>query len=189
MQYIMIKMKFVLVVLALVVLLPLQAQRYMTKNGNISFFSETPMENIEAHNKQVNAALDLGNGNLVFKVLMKSFEFEKALMQEHFNENYVESDKYPTASFNGKVMNTGEFGKDSKGAFQVMIAGELTIHGVTRKVREKGTLEWKGEAIHGKSVFKVAVADYDISIPKAVMNNIAKEIEVRVDVMMNPLER
>ncbi|MDZ7777115.1 MAG: hypothetical protein U5L09_16625 [Bacteroidales bacterium] len=71
------------------------AQRYITKSGHIKFFSSTPVEDIEAHNRSVQMALDSKTGDVVFKVLMKAFQFEKALMQEHFNENYVESDKVP----------------------------------------------------------------------------------------------
>ena len=81
------------------------SQKYITKNGYIKFYSETPMETIEAHNRQVNSALDISTGDFVFKVLIKSFEFEKALMQEHFNENYMESDKFPDATFTGKITN------------------------------------------------------------------------------------
>jgi polyisoprenoid-binding protein YceI len=169
-------------VLAAMLALPGQAQRYLTKNGNISFFSETPIENIEAHNKQVNAALDITSGKMVFKVLMKSFEFEKALMQEHFNENYVESDKYPSATFDGLIKEIDVFGKEKPETMEVSIEGKLTIHGVTREISEKGSLQWKEDGIKGDARFMVAPADYDIKIPNAVMNNIAKEIEVVVDV-------
>ena len=81
------------------------AQKFITKTGHIKFFSDSPLEKIEAHNHQVNAALDASTGDFVFKVLEKSFEFNKALMQEHFNENYVESDKFPNALFSGKITN------------------------------------------------------------------------------------
>ena len=99
--------------------LEVSAQRYITKNGHIKFYSETPMETIEANNHQVNSALDIATGDFVFKVLMKSFEFEKALMQEHFNENYVESDKYPNATFKGKVLNISEYDFKSNNSFDV----------------------------------------------------------------------
>ena len=94
-----------LLLLGVVFSITVLSQRYITKNGHIQFYSETPMETIEAHNRQVNSALDLSTGDFVFKVLMKSFEFEKALMQEHFNENYVESDKFPRAEFEGRILN------------------------------------------------------------------------------------
>lgn len=176
--------------LAIITLLSIQglfAQRYMTKNGKISFFSEAPLENIEAHNNQVNCALDTQTGDLVFKVLMKSFQFEKALMQEHFNENYVESDKYPNATFQGKVVNLDEIDFTNNGNYPADIEGNLTIHGVTKTIREKGTFEIMDGKIKGTSKFTVLLADYDISIPAPVVDNIAKEIEISVDVMLEKL--
>ncbi len=163
------------------------AQRYATKSGHISFFSETPLEKIEAHNKQVNSALDMTTGDFVFRALMKSFAFEKALMQEHFNENYVESDKFPNASFKGKIVNIGELKKDHRGTFQAVVEGELTIHGVTRKIKENGTLTWSGDALKGEAVFFVKPADYEIKIPGAVVKNIAESIQVKVKVDLQPV--
>jgi polyisoprenoid-binding protein YceI len=159
------------------------SQKYMTKTGFIRFYSETPIETIQADNKQVNAALDSQTGDFVFKVLMKSFLFEKALMQEHFNENYVESDKFPNATFQGKVMNLSQVDFSKEGTYDATIEGDLTIHGVTRKISEKGSFEVKaGGKVQGKSKFMVKPADYDIKIPGAVVKNIAESIEVTVDV-------
>lgn len=163
------------------------AQKYITKNGNISFFSSTPVEDIEAHNNQVNAALDTDSGDFVFKVLIKSFKFEKALMQEHFNENYMESHKFPNATFVGKVENKDDIDFSKPGKYDVKISGKLTIHGVSQDISENGTFEVKEGEINGFSKFKVKVADYDIKIPKTVINNIAEEIEVTVDVNLKPL--
>jgi polyisoprenoid-binding protein YceI len=120
-------------------------------------------------------------------VLMKSFEFEKALMQEHFNENFVESDKFPNASFKGKVLNIGGLDITSTGEFEAEVEGDLTIHGVTKKIKEKGTFTTDGQAITGRSTFIVKPADYDIQIPRAVVNNIAQEIEVTVNVVLEAL--
>lgn len=164
------------------------AQKYITKNGEISFFSSTPMEDIEAHNNQVNAALDTKTGDFVFKVLIKSFRFEKALMQEHFNENYMESYKYPNATFQGKVANLKEINFSKPGTYDAEIEGKLTIHGVTHDVQEFGTFDVKKGEIDGKSKFKVRVVNYDIDIPKTVINNIAEVIEVTVDVKLHPLK-
>lgn len=160
------------------------SQKYLTKNGHIKFHSETPMETIEAHNRQVNSALDIETGDFVFKVLMKSFEFEKALMQEHFNENYVESDKFPNATFKGKVLNVQDFDFTSDNTFDVIIEGDLTIHGVTKKIREKGSFSVENGQINGISTFIVKPEDYKIKIPKTVLENIAEEIEVTVDVTL-----
>lgn len=160
------------------------SQRFITKNGHIMFYSETPIETIEAHNKQVNSALDTETGEFVFKVLMKSFEFEKALMQEHFNENYVESDEYPVATFKGKIVNSEEVNFSEDGEYNVVVEGELTIHGVTQKIKEKGTFIVAGDQISGESKFIIKPSEYEIKIPKAVINNIAEEIEVTVDIKL-----
>ncbi len=164
------------------------AQKFITKNGNISFFSSTPMENIEAHNKQVNAALDVETGDFVFKVLIKSFKFEKALMQEHFNENYLESDKFPNATFTGKISNYADIDFSKEGIYNAQLEGKLTIHGVTQDIEEMGTFTVSKDGITGKSKFNVKVADYNINIPKTVINNIAESIEVTVDVDLKPLK-
>jgi hypothetical protein len=164
------------------------AQRYATRNGNISFYSEAPLENIEAFNSQVNSALDIGTGDFVFRVLMKAFQFEKALMQEHFNENYVESHKHPNANFTGKVMNMSEIDFTKPGKYPATIEGELTIKGITKKVAETGIFEvLESGNLHGTATFEIAIADYDIRIPRAVVNNIAEQIEIKVDVVLNPL--
>jgi polyisoprenoid-binding protein YceI len=159
------------------------AQKYMTKNGNISFFSETPMETIKADNNQVNAALDTQTGDIVFKVLIMSFQFPKALMQEHFNENYMESDKFPNATFRGKVTNLSGIDFSREGTYDAEIEGDMTIHGITKSISEKGTFTVEpGDKIHGHSKYPVKVADYNIKIPGTVINNIAETIEVTVDI-------
>jgi len=164
------------------------AQKYMTKNGNIKFYSETPIETIEATNNQVNSALDIQTGDLVFKVLIKSFQFEKALMQEHFNENYLESDKFPNSTFQGKVTNLSAVNFTREGTYEATIEGDLTIHGVTKKISEKGTFTVKaGDKIHGISKFNVKPADYSIKIPGAVVQNIAETIEVTIEVELSKM--
>jgi polyisoprenoid-binding protein YceI len=136
----------------------------------------------------VNSALDIQTGDFVFKVLMKSFVFEKALMQEHFNENYVESDKFPNATFQGKIANFSAVDFTKEGTYDVTVEGDLTIHGITKKISEKGTFTVKaGDKIHGNSKFMVKPADYDIKIPSTVMNNIAETIEVTVDVELSKM--
>lgn len=166
-----------------------EAQRYITKTGYIRFFSTTPMEDIEAHNRQVNAALDAATGDLVFKVLMKSFQFEKALMQEHFNENFVESDKYPNSTFKGKVTNLKDVDFTKNGKYDITIEGDLTIKDVTKKISEKGTLEINGDKVKGLSTFYTQVADWNIKVPGTVAANIAKSIRVDVDVELEKFNK
>lgn len=177
----------ILTTILLLVAFSLNAQRFMTRNGNITFFSEAPLENIEAHNRQVNAAFDAESGDLVFRVLMRSFQFEKALMQEHFNENYVESHKFPNASFAGKVTNLEEIDLSKDGIYPAKVAGILTIRGIDQTVSETGTFEVSDDELTGKCVFSIRLDDYDISIPRAVINNIAEIIEIRVNVAMRKL--
>jgi len=176
--------KIILTTVILIMTLTTFSQRYITKNGHIKFYSETPMETIEAHNRQVNNALDISTGDFVFKVLMKSFEFEKALMQEHFNENYVESDKFPNAMFKGKVTNLNDINFIKDGKYDAVIEGQLTIHGETQTVQATGAFDVSGNEIVGTSVFNIKLEDYKIKIPKTVMNNIAEDIEVTVNVKL-----
>ncbi|MFO7615532.1 MAG: YceI family protein [Bacteroidales bacterium] len=177
-----------MVVVILMTALTAGAQKYMTRNGYIKFYSETPIETIQAENKQVNSALDLETGDLVFMVLMKSFLFEKALMQEHFNENYVESHKFPNSTLKAKVTNMSQIDFTKPGTYEALIEGDLTLHGVTQKISEKGTFTVKDDgSVQGISKFYVKPKDYDIKIPGAVVKNIAETIEVTVDVMLTKL--
>ncbi len=163
------------------------AQKYMTKGGSITFSSDTPMEKIAAVNRQVNSALDFTSGNFVFKVLIRGFEFEKALMQEHFNENYMESDQFPNSTFNGKVTNIKDVNLGKDGVYKVVVEGDMSIHGVTNKVKTDGTLEVKGGKVLGKATFNLAPKDYNIAIPKAVIKNISEAILVEVNISLDKL--
>ena len=176
-------MKKTLNILAIFLLIAssVSAQRYITKNGYIRFFSSTPVEDIKAHNRQVQAALDSQSGKLVFKVLMKSFSFKKALMQEHFNEKFIESHKYPNSNFKGKIVNLDDINFKKDGEYPAKVEGKLTIHGVTQAIEEEGTITVKNDTAHAESQFRITVADYDIEIPSTVRKNIAKEVEVTVD--------
>ena len=165
------------------------AQKYITKTGYIRFYSEGEIEKIEAINRQVNAAFDQTTGDLVFKVLMKSFVFEKALMQEHFNENYVESDKFPNTTFVGKVVNLKDINMDKVGVYNVTIQGKLTIKGVSKDVKETGTFEVKDGKIMGKAKFNILLSDYSISIPSAVARNISNNVEITVDIVLDKVNK
>ena len=160
--------------------------KYFTRTGHIKFFSRAPLENIEAHNHQVSSIVDAKTGEMAFSALMKGFEFEKALMQQHFNENYVESDKYPKSTFKGKITNIDELDLKKSGEQKAIVEGELTIHGVTQKITVEGLLQKQDENIYATAVFPVKVADYNIKIPTAVINNIAEVIEVTVEIILEP---
>ena len=180
-----------LVALALLVLFAgsINAQdRYFTKTGKIDFSSKAPLEDIEAKNKTVTAVLDTKTGAIQFKVQMKGFEFEKALMQEHFNENYVESGKYPEANFKGTAANnsTVNYGKD--GTYNVKVKGKLTLHGVTKDVEAPGTIKVASGKIDAASSFSIQLSDYNISIPSVVKDKISNNIKITVDTKLEPLK-
>ena len=160
------------------------SQRYMTRTGRVTFFSSTPMENIEAVNNEAACAVDSKSGDVAFQVPVKSFKFEKALMQEHFNENYMESDKYPKAEFKGKITNISAVNFSKDGRYDVTASGKMTIHGVTRDVSAPATITVQGGNITGASKFRVRTSDYGIKIPGVVAGKIAQEIEVTVNSIM-----
>jgi len=165
-----------------------QGQIHLTRSAHVKFYSHAPLEDIEAHSYQMSIALNTQTGEVVAKVLIRTFQFEKALMQEHFNENYMESDKYPEATFKGKIQNwSPELLKDGVEQ-KVNVTGELTIHGVTRNVTLPGTIRYHKEenAIRVFSEFYVVLKEYAISIPKAVVKNIAEKVLVTVDGTLKP---
>jgi hypothetical protein len=155
-------------------------QNYMTKNGFIGFYSKTPLEDIRAENNQVYAVLDAGSHRLAFAVLLKGFLFTKELMQVHFNENYVESDKYPKATFSGACSGDMDLNKD--GTYQVVIKGDLSLHGVTKPIETTAQLDVKNNHIKGTSTFKLKPEDFNIAIPAIVREKIASEMNVKVQI-------
>lgn len=158
------------------------AQKYITRNGYIRFYSHTPVEDIEGKNNAATSIIDIATGDMVFKALMKSFNFQKALMQEHFNEKYVESEKYPNAELKAKIKNWNPDQLKTGKPIEVLIEGDLTMHGVTKKISEKGTLELRSDGkLIAKSKFLVKPEDYKIQIPSLVRNSIAETMEVTVE--------
>lgn len=176
-------MKKILLIFSASLLLTLTtgAQNYFTKNGKISFFSKTDIENIDAVNNQAVSVMNTATGAVNFSLLVNGFLFKKALMQEHFNENYLESDKYPKATFKGNINELSKVDFKKDGVYNVTVTGDLNIHNVTNKVTVPAVIEIKGNAISASSVFKVKLEDYKITVPKLVENNISKTIELKVD--------
>lgn len=157
--------------------------RFFTKTGHIDFFSHTAIEDIKADNDQVTSFLDIATGDMVFSVLTRSFQFAKPLMQEHFNENYVESEKFPKATFEGKISDLKAVDFLKSGKYPVKVAGKLSIHGVTKEIVAAGDLTVDGNKILAESVFSISPEEYDIRIPSVVRKNIAETI--RITVRMN----
>ncbi len=160
--------------------------RYFTKTGHIDFFSHTDIEDISAVNDQVTSFIDLTTGEMVFTVLIRSFQFPKPLMQEHFNENYLESEKFPKASFEGKINEIKSIDFTKTGKYPVKVAGKLTIHGVTQEILADGALTIDNGKIIGESVFQVNPADFGIKIPGVVRQNIAESLKVTVKMNYQP---
>lgn len=160
------------------------SQTFMTRNGYLGFFSKTPLENIKAENRQVFAAIDAAKKNIAFTCLVKGFLFQKELMQEHFNENYIESDKYPKASFTGNY--TGDVNMSKDGTYPVQVKGQLTLHGITKRIEAPATLAVKGNTLTGASDFKITPADFDIKIPSLVREKISRQMDVHVLAECNP---
>ena len=156
--------------------------KYYTKAGTISFYSKSALENIEATNNKVVGIWDVGTGQIEFAVLMKGFEFEKALMQEHFNENYVESDKYPKATFKGTIENSKSILLTADNLITVKVTGALTMHGVTNPVNTTATMTIKNGAISAASKFIITLADYKITIPSVVADKINKTITISISI-------
>ena len=174
--------KILFVLLALCSFQLISAQKLIAKTGYIWFYSHTAVEDIEAHNRQVVSILDPSTASLQFNLLIKAFEFEKKLMQEHFNENYMESDVYPKASFTGKITNADKIDFKKDGTYPAEVSGDLTIHGVTKQVTTQGTIVVSSGSITAKAKFIVSPKDYNIVIPDIVQENIAKSVDVNVDV-------
>lgn len=180
-------MKKITIVLLCLISLSAMADKYFTKTGKLSFYSKATLENIEAHNRAVGVLLNTATSELSFSLLIKSFVFEKKLMQEHFNENYMESGKFPKAKFRGKVTDLSKVNFSKNGKYKVNVVGSLSIHGVTKKVSETGTIVISGGKPTLKSSFSVRLADYKIKIPGAVKDKIAKDVKIIIDADLKKL--
>lgn len=160
------------------------SQKYSLEKSSIIFFSEAPIENITAQNSKTSSLLNATSGEVVFSIPIKEFKFDKSLMQEHFNEKYMESDRYPKAIFQGKFLNLN---LDEKGEQNVRALGKLTMHGVTREIDVPGTVEAVSNQLLAKATFLVRLKDYKIKIPQLLWNNIAQEVKVTVEFTYKPI--
>jgi polyisoprenoid-binding protein YceI len=160
---------------------PAFSQKYFTRDGKVKFFSDASMEKIEATNKSATAVLDVATGKMEWKALIKGFLFEKSLMQEHFNENYMESTKYPDATFKGEITNLSEVTLSKDGSYKAKVKGKMKIHGVEKDVETTGTIKVGGGNIAIHSEFTVKCSDYNIKIEAGKVANISNDIKVTVD--------
>jgi len=160
--------------------------KYLCKNGHIWFYSRTPLEEIEAHSYEAASVIDTKTGDIAYQVLIKSFTFKRALMEEHFNENYMESSRYPKSELRGNITNLDSIDFSKPGVYKALVEGNLTIHNTTRSIREQGTIIVEDGKLHLNAKFDVIPQDYNIDIPGIVRDKIAKSITVTIEMVYNP---
>lgn len=182
-------MKTLIIAVAVLLGSTLSAQKIFTKTGEITFHSDAPMEKIEAVNSKATSVIDTESGAMQWSVLIKAFGFEKALMEEHFNENYMESSKYPKALFKGQIDNIAEIDFNTVGEFMVDVSGSLTIHGISKDISTKGLIKVTDSGINGTCNFKALLSDYNIEIPAVVADNISKTVDIFVNADYKKLEQ
>jgi hypothetical protein len=160
---------------------------YQTSRGEVVFFSKAPLENITAKNQAVSSLINTEKNELAFVVRISRFDFPNKLMQQHFNESYLESDKYPTASFKGKINEAIPWEKP--GTYPATASGLLSIHGVEVQKTFQGNIVVRANGIQLNSTFKVPLAEHNIKIPTLVFNKIAEEIEVTCQFQYQPYQK
>lgn len=151
---------------------------YTCKNAKISLYSSAPIEDIEATANNGVSVYNAGTGELGFSVPIRGFHFPKALMEEHFNENYMESDKFPKATFKGKINEHPDLSKD--GSYPVTVTGDFQVHGVTQSRTITGNLKVSNGVVTMTTEFMVKCADHHIDIPQIVFHHIAESIRIRI---------
>ncbi len=163
------------------------AQIYMAKTCEIRFFSASTIENIEAINKAAKPLINIATNDIQVKIAMTAFQFESPLMQEHFNENYVESEKFPNAIFKGKINEKIDWTKD--GENKVTVTGKITIHGVEKDLTINGTITIKDGQVIISTKFNIHIADFNIKVPSLYVANIAEDIETKLNATLEPFKK
>jgi hypothetical protein len=159
----------------------LAQNKFMTRTGSAHFVADGIIkDDVQARSNTVTAVLDASTGQVQARIPVNSFVFRKALMQEHFNENYLESHRFPNASFKGQIQGWNDQLLQKSGSQKIRFVGTLEVHGVARDINEAGLLEVSNGIIHLETDFKLVVADYGIKVPALVRDKIAKEAEVHV---------
>ncbi len=179
---------YIFLTLFILSVLKIEAQTvFIADKGETTFYSYAPVEDIKATSNQVNSIINTVTGEVAFMIPMRSFRFAKELMEEHFNEKYVESEKFPQATFKGTINEKVDFYKN--GILKVTATGILNIHGKDKNISEKGEIEVAGEKIILKIDFNIALADYDIKIPQLLFQNIADTINVKMNATYVPFKK
>lgn len=173
-------MKKVLLLFYILVAHEAAAQRYFSKNASAHFYSYAPLENIEAVNNKGVCIIDVAKSTVEMAVLLKGFQFKKALMQEHFNESYVESDRYPKATFKGLLLDAIDWNKT--GTYTTRVKGTLSLHGVSKEETATALVKIANNTISATADLQITLADYNIKIPAVVSNKISKTVKIAISV-------
>lgn len=169
--------KITIVLMVFLISSHLYGQKYYTKTGDLKFeASAEAFEPVAAQHNETTAILETNTGQLAVLALVRGFHFRNALMEEHFNENYIESDKFPKASFSGIIEDFHSSVLKENKSFT--LRGELSLRGKSKEVVTKAILKQEGSDIHLMTTFIVSPQDFDIDIPKVVRNKIAEEITI-----------
>lgn len=181
--------KFILSAFALTLVVNLSAQKYFSRDVVARFNATTPSspELIEATSTSGSMVIDFATNTVQAAVLIKSFQFQRALMQEHFNENYMESDKYPKANFKGDIVNTGVINLKKDGTYDAKLKGKLTLHGVSKEMETTAKCTVKGKQILATANFEVQMADFKIDIPSLVSDKVAKSAKITISTALELL--
>lgn len=156
-------------------------KRYFTKTGIVSFEAGTAVEDIDAINKSTTSIFDATSGQYEFALLVDGFEFKRSLMQQHFNEDYLESGKYPKSTFKGKITNIDQVDFQKDGTYPVTVKGVLEIHGVKKEIETPGVFKVSGEGVSSTATFTILLEDFQISIPSLVKDKISKTVKISVN--------
>ncbi|MFA5814716.1 MAG: YceI family protein [Bacteroidales bacterium] len=183
------KSGFILLLLTIFTSVKSQDTLWFTRTGHIYFISHTDIIDIDANHYQTGSFLNTRSGEIAFILLMKSFQFTLPLAEEHFNENYVESEKFPKATFKGKILDFDPSKLLPEIDYKVVVEGDLTMHGVTSTVREQGILRRSGNEIRAVSKFTIHLDTYNIKVPNIVEDRVAKEIPIDVNLKYEPYKR
>jgi len=159
-----------------------QAQdKYITKTGHVWFHSKTPLKEIEAHSRQVTSILDTKTGDMIVSAFLTDFKFDNQLVEEHFNENFVESAKFPKVKFKAKVLDIASVDFTKNGTYKRMVEGVMEMHGTSVNIKKEGTAVVKDGKIKATAYFTVTAAQFAIIIPDLVKDKIQKDVEVSVE--------
>ena len=182
--------KYILSICCIVLFIQvLPAQKYYSKTGTIHFLSDAPMEKIEAINSNAYVVFDQASGQMEWSVLIQGFKFDKALMQDHFNENYLESHKFPKGIFKGKIIDLSGVNTAKDGIYNTEVSGNLTLHGVTKLFKAPGRVTVKNGMVSVNSAVDLTIGECGNSVPKVVRENIAKTVQVTVNADLQRLEK